>query len=93
MFVDIGANLTDPMFRGIYGGTQKHTNDLNLVLERAWKQGVEKMIITVGTLNEADEALKLAKTNGKSSYIQCSSICVKNSTNYIFKAFIKPQIA
>lgn len=62
-YIDIGANLTDPMFRGIYGGTQKHTNDLNLVLERAWKQGVEKMIITVGTLNEADEALKLAKTN------------------------------
>ncbi|XP_039954723.1 putative deoxyribonuclease TATDN1 [Bactrocera tryoni] len=64
-YIDIGANLTDPMFRGIYGGTQKHTDDLNLVLERAWRQGVEKMIVTVGTLNEADEALNLAKTNDR----------------------------
>lgn len=74
-FVDIGANLTDPMFRGVYGGAQKHTNDLDLVLGRAWKQGIEKMIITVGTLHEADEALNLAKTNGKRAYIQCSPLC------------------
>ncbi|XP_067632956.1 deoxyribonuclease TATDN1 isoform X2 [Eurosta solidaginis] len=57
----------DPMFRGIYGGTQKHTNDLDLVLERSWKQGLQKMIITVGTLYEADEALELAKRDDRLS--------------------------
>ncbi|TMW39613.1 hypothetical protein DOY81_015307, partial [Sarcophaga bullata] len=59
-FIDIGANLTDPMFRGLYGGSQKHQDDLELVLQRSWQQGMQKMIITVGTLNEADEALTMA---------------------------------
>ncbi|XP_037950640.1 putative deoxyribonuclease TATDN1 [Teleopsis dalmanni] len=59
-YIDIGANLTDSMFRGIYGGVQKHQNDFHLVLERAWKQGLQKMFITVGTLNEAGEALALS---------------------------------
>lgn len=64
-FTDIGANLTDPMFRGLYGGSQKHQNDLHLVLNRAWLQGLQKMIITVGTLNEADTALTMAGKDGK----------------------------
>lgn len=65
------------MFRGIYGGSQKHADDLHLVLNRAWNQGVKKMIITVGTLNEADAALELAKDEGK---VVCKHIqCVTNT--------------
>lgn len=48
------------MFRGKYGGSEKHQDDIDLVLERAWNQGMEKMLITVGTLNEAEESLELA---------------------------------
>ncbi|KAM7345574.1 deoxyribonuclease TATDN1 [Cochliomyia hominivorax] len=59
-FIDIGANLTDPMFRGLYGGSRKHQDDLELILNRSWQQGLQKMIITVGTLNEADEALTMS---------------------------------
>lgn len=64
LLLDIGANLTDPMFRGLYGGTQKHQDDLQIVLDRSWKQGLQKMIITVGTLNEADDALEMANKDG-----------------------------
>uniref|UniRef100_A0A1B0C7X8 Deoxyribonuclease TATDN1 n=1 Tax=Glossina palpalis gambiensis TaxID=67801 RepID=A0A1B0C7X8_9MUSC len=59
-YIDIGANLTDSMFCGVYGGSKKHPDDLDLVLKRAWQQGLQKIIITVGTLSEADKALEIA---------------------------------
>ncbi|KAL5232644.1 hypothetical protein ACI65C_000054 [Semiaphis heraclei] len=59
-FIDIGANLTDPMFKGIYNGKKKHKEDLEDVLERAWKNDLKKIIITSGSLNDSIEALKIA---------------------------------
>lgn len=62
---DIGANLTDPMFRGIYGGSTKHQADLDKVLERAWQHGLQKLIITSGCVGDVDEALQLTGKDGK----------------------------
>lgn len=62
-FIDIGANLTDPMFRGLYHGSKKHNDDLEAVLERSWKNGLDKIIITGGSLSESQSALELAKTS------------------------------
>ena len=39
-FIDIGANLTDGMFQGVYHGSRKHTADLKDVLQRAFDAGV-----------------------------------------------------
>ncbi|RWS11996.1 putative deoxyribonuclease TATDN1-like protein [Dinothrombium tinctorium] len=61
--IDIGANLTDPMFKGIYNGSQKHGSDLNRVIERAFANGVEKIIITSGCLEEVHQSLEVAKTS------------------------------
>lgn len=66
---DIGANLTDGMFAGVYSGQQKHPNDLTNVLERAWKNGMDKIVITVGTINEAPHAIELAEKDGESFII------------------------
>lgn len=67
MFIsDIGANLTDPMYKGIYNGNKKHKEDLEDVLERSWENDLKKIIITSGSLNDSVEALKIASLNGTS---------------------------
>ncbi|XP_068896172.1 deoxyribonuclease TATDN1 isoform X2 [Tenebrio molitor] len=59
-FIDIGANLTDAMYSGIYNGTRKHEGDLQQVLQRSWSAGLKKIIITGGNLKESQMALSLA---------------------------------
>lgn len=61
--IDIGANLSDPMFKGIYNGKQAHPSDLSQVLNRSFQAGIDKIIITGGSASESFEALKLAQTN------------------------------
>lgn len=63
--IDIGANLLDPMYQGIYNGSQKHEPDLDKVLERSWENNLSKVIITAGNVEESKKALELAKSDGK----------------------------
>lgn len=60
-FIDIGANLTDPQFRGIYRGSVKHANDFDAVIGRAKDSHVEKMLVTGSSLEESQEALELCR--------------------------------
>ena len=52
-FFDIGANLTDPVFTGIYRGSQKHENDFEAILERADKSGLKGYLVTGGNLEDS----------------------------------------
>lgn len=63
-FLDIGANLTDDMYQGLYHGSQKHPSDLDIVLERSWKSGLDKIIITVGCLDDRQKAVDIALKDG-----------------------------
>lgn len=54
--IDIGANLLDHVYSGVYNGSQKHRRDLEDVLERAKVYGVQHMIVTCGNLEEYNAA-------------------------------------
>ncbi|OMO68606.1 hypothetical protein COLO4_29542 [Corchorus olitorius] len=62
---DIAVNFTDGMFKGIYNGKQCHVSDIATVLSRAWNAGVDRIIVTGGSLEESKEALAIAETDGR----------------------------
>ncbi|KAH8099368.1 Mg-dependent DNase [Cristinia sonorae] len=70
-FIDIGVNLTDPVFRGFHHGRRKHDDDLEAMLERCKAAGVKSMIITGSSLHESREALKLAQDLGFYATVGC----------------------
>ncbi|KAI0963985.1 hypothetical protein AcW1_000914 [Taiwanofungus camphoratus] len=70
-FIDIGVNLTDPIFRGFHHGRKKHDDDLEAMLERSRAAGVKSMIITGGSLHESKEALELARQHGFYATVGC----------------------
>uniref|UniRef100_A0A7C8ZS24 Uncharacterized protein n=1 Tax=Opuntia streptacantha TaxID=393608 RepID=A0A7C8ZS24_OPUST len=63
--IDIAVNFTDGMFKGIYNGKQCHASDIQAVLSRAWSAGVDRIIVTGGSLEDSKEALAIAQTDGR----------------------------
>ena len=61
-YFDIGANLTDGVFTGIYRGKEKHPNDWGAIMKRADDIGMCGYLVTGGTLDDSHDALKIAKT-------------------------------
>lgn len=70
--VDIGANLLDPMFQGIYRDKQRHEGDLDAVLNRAQNAGVSEIVVTAGSLAEAKEALDLCCAGRGGPRLRCT---------------------
>ncbi|XP_075217457.1 deoxyribonuclease TATDN1 isoform X5 [Lycorma delicatula] len=62
---DIGANLNDMMYKGVYHGSVKHKPDLQDVLNRAWDTGLKKIIITAGSVEDINESLVLAQSDDR----------------------------
>ena len=56
-FCDIGANLNDDMYSGVYNDKQRHDADLSFVLDRAKSVGVNKIICTAGNVEDSVSAL------------------------------------
>ena len=59
-YYDIGLNLTDPMYRGVYNGKQYHGADVHTVISRAFERGVKAALLTGSSLKESREAIALA---------------------------------
>jgi TatD DNase family protein len=66
-FVDIGANLLDSMFEGEYRGKQAHPSDVDAVLARAADAGVERLIVTAGSLEESKAAIRFVRAHRAAS--------------------------
>ena len=49
------------MYQGVYNDNKKHAPDLPDVLDRSWNQGLSKIIITGGSLEDSKKALDLAQ--------------------------------
>ncbi|KAA8516813.1 hypothetical protein F0562_017077 [Nyssa sinensis] len=56
---------SDGMFKGMYNGKQCHIADIATVLTRAWSAGVDRIIVTGGSLEESREALAIAETDAR----------------------------
>ena len=59
MFIDIAANLSDEMFKGVYHDKKRHEPDLGEVIERAKEARCDQMIVLAGTLQDAEECCTL----------------------------------
>ncbi|KAH9251380.1 hypothetical protein BASA81_010791 [Batrachochytrium salamandrivorans] len=72
-FVDIGANLLDDMFLGVYREKQLHAGDLLHVLDRAKAVGAQNIICTAGSVLESHRALDLVRTyNQGTGFLKCT---------------------
>ena len=73
--VDIGANLLDSAFQGVYRAKQCHPPDLAAVLKRANQSGVGKCILTAGSLEESKRAIEFVREqrrNGSPIDLYCT---------------------
>ena len=64
---DIGSNLLDPQFQGIYNDSLLHKPDLLNVLKRAEMVGVKNIILTASSAEDTRKAISLIKTINNSS--------------------------
>ncbi|CBX91840.1 similar to deoxyribonuclease tatD [Plenodomus lingam JN3] len=60
-YIDIGINFTDPVFHGLYHGTQRHASDFPSILQRALDVGCQKFMVTGSDLAESKHAIEIAK--------------------------------
>ena len=59
--IDIGVNLCDDMYKGIYNGKTAHESDVGKVVERAIERHVDKMMITGTCMDDIVEAITLIR--------------------------------
>ena len=82
--VDVGANLTDGMFDGVYRGKRAHESDRSSVLRRAKEAGVRSIVVTAGSLEEARlasaMAVESAGKGGESGWPKLLATCGTHPT-------------
>lgn len=62
-YFDIAANLADDMFKGHYYGKPAHDCDLDQVLSRATQNGVDRLLIVGGHIQDTLDSFEICKRN------------------------------
>lgn len=57
----IGINLADRVYRGMYRGNQKHQDDLEAVIDRSKQVGCTKLMVTGSDWHSIKDGADLAK--------------------------------
>jgi TatD DNase family protein len=60
-YVEIGINLTDPVYSGFYHGKNHHEADIPELISRATEIGCTKLLVTASDLRESEKAIELAE--------------------------------
>ncbi|KAI4145007.1 MAG: hypothetical protein LQ340_006461, partial [Diploschistes diacapsis] len=60
-FADVGINLGDSVFQGVYHDKKAHEDDLDDVVKRALDVGCMKMMVTGSDLKESKHAVEIAR--------------------------------
>lgn len=58
-YYDIGFNLTDDMFCGLYHGKKYHESDIPNILTRAYQRNVKTVLVTGSSIEESRKVIKL----------------------------------
>ncbi|CCF60773.1 hypothetical protein KAFR_0L01630 [Kazachstania africana CBS 2517] len=86
-YYDIGFNIVDPMFQGVYHGRKSHDSDILHVLNRATRHNVKAALLTGSSIEESKETIQMAsqlrdKTNMNLYYtIGVHPCCVNEFCN------------
>lgn len=70
LMLQIGINLSDPMFHGTYHGKKAHDDDLDDVIQRAKDVGCSKFMVTGSDLVESAEAVNIARKYRESAFVR-----------------------
>ncbi|KAK6524268.1 hypothetical protein TWF694_005924 [Orbilia ellipsospora] len=60
-YIDVGINLTDKMFQGVYNGRKSHDSDLENVIQRAQAVGCKMLMVTGSDYQNSQDAVNMAK--------------------------------
>lgn len=67
-YIDVGINLTDDQYQGVYHGRKCHPPDLDDVVARAKDAGVLKFLVTASDLEHAKASRKIAESYPGAAY-------------------------
>ncbi len=92
-FCDIGVNLCDEMYFGIYNDKQRHENDMENVLQRSKSMNIQRVICTAGSLDDSRKTFEILNTRSSSSSSSAGEVTLAQEFGLFMTVGIHPTRA